>query len=312
MPESRRVPAPSHAREGGAESADGAESSLPVRVERASRQSQSPPARSVWGRGVRRPVAGALGLLGGMLLLGLLPSLGESDETSSPAADDAGSPLADGEPGPLADIALPPPDGDVPRERPLQMVWALTPEIAADDRLEAYVAEEAAVVVEYMARHGIPGDGLAIEPGPPRAVRPGETALRQLAAAPAVREDDPVEVRDEARAALGSFVDDHVGIVVVTSEPGRWRRVVRPLSPPPAAGAGRGVESRGSLESTGASVKDTREAAHLVVLRPGADPVPADSPLRTAVPVDPEERGALAGALARAWVEAYGGRWTGQ
>ena len=266
-------------------------------------------------RWLRSPVSGGaaavtVGVMSLIGLLWLLPFGSEREETldASPATelptdvqppsaqpDDASNVTA------AADINLPPPFGDVPRDRPLQTVWLIAPEamsLATD-----VIVQEGGLVIEYMATYGIIGDGLAIGTDPLRRVTVATDDLTSSLGSPDLADSAPAEVLAAVTTQLDTYLDDHTTVIALTTDPSPWQDALDDtFGPVPGP----------EVETEGAAATDRSSAtrnAHVFELRPGStnhDSIPADGLSRITV-IDPEVPGALASELARTWVESYGG-----
>lgn len=190
---------------------------------------------------------------------------------------------------------LPPPYGNKPRTRPLQTAWILAADLTDDPDVGAVVTEEGADAVAYLRNHALTGDGLSLT---------GESS-RRLAASdpePLKKSIEAPQTWDVAAATAASevahrlelaFPDDHHSLVAITTD-ADW-----------AAGYAPRVDPLNTSQ-------DRRIHRFLIVLEPGLGTSPVlhgDEPLPAEFRIDPDEPGEFATALARTWVQSYGGGW---
>lgn len=240
---------------------------------------------------------------------GLLPALwllGEDDPAADrPSEDLHAAARPSGEPEGLASIHLLPPVGDSPRTRPLQTLWIIAEDAVDDESAAAAVAHETRAAVAHMSRWAAPGDGLAISEHRLRRLRADVEILVPQASEPVTRRLEDGAAIAEAESALAAHADDHTAIVVVADADS---------GPASAAAAAfdRHPPARGAATPRAVDDDSPTHARSVVSLGSGTGrpaSLDSDEPLPSRLTVDIQQRGQLAEALARIYVETYGGGW---
>jgi hypothetical protein len=214
-----------------------------------------------------------------LLLAGVLAgrALDDDDDHQTTAEGTAATQEPGAETDLLGPIVLPPPTGSAPRTRPLLAVLMSDPSATSS---RSTLEEEVAVWRDYVDRHGLPDDRIAIVgTADPVARRADDTALDTIGAdlvsgglgAPA-----PALV-DQARWLAGALPTHDHQMIAVTGTGAGWSSLLPP--PPPTV--------------------------------PDRAPRATARDMGSVVVVGATERGAVASALARAWVAGTGGGWTG-
>jgi hypothetical protein len=192
-------------------------------------------------------------------------------------------------------FTLPGPEGTVPRTVPLETIWIIDAALPAAD-LAAF-SREAPADVAYLARYALRRDQLGFEfrPRPLLRVIASEPALADTAAHPAriviAQPGGPVRLPPVSRG-------HDRAIVVITANPVPWLAGLPAVPTPPAPAAG----SRPGQTRT-----------YIVDLTPGigpqADPLNPSRTQPQLLIADPQVRGGIARAIARAFVDAIGSAW---
>jgi hypothetical protein len=213
------------------------------------------------------------------------------------AASTAGAapgPLAHGRTG-LGPIRLPAPLGNAVRTVPLETIWIVDAKLPQPD-LAAF-SREAPSAVAYLADYALLRDelGFALDPRALERVRTHVADLADTAAHPerivTAEPGEPLHLPLPARGY-------DLAVVVITTRPASWLQNMPagPTPPPPISGSRSG-----------------QARTYIVGFRPGAglraDPLtPSDTQPQQLI-ADPDVRGGLARALARAFVDAIGAIW---
>lgn len=234
-----------------------------------------------------------------VVLIVFIPLLvGGRDDSASRATQPTDQAQVAAAPGDLAPIVLPPPGGNAPRVRPVDLILLVDPAAAANPLLEG----ELATAVEHIARWSMPGDLIG-------SATTADPFVSLAAATPAdvvsgVRATGMQNTASTVRAAVARFEDpthDHA-LVVLTATPADWLPHV-PSAPAPDPN----VEAAQRPAQLRSYVID-------VSSRPGTTPLtptPPQGPTPLQLAADPGTRGAVAEATAKAWVDAIGAVWAG-
>lgn len=245
-------------------------------------------------------VLAAVGLFGLAALAGSLDDgSNQGSRSGATTQEAAGAPAGAMPNDALAPISLPGPIGNTARVRPLQVEVLVAPGVLADPESAAVLRDELPVFVDYVARHGIPGDGVAIGHGTPLRVTTQRVALGAAAASPTAITEPPSTAVARAVSDLAPFSEDDKAVIVLTTSDVSWNGTL-PSAPAP------------DLTLTPAE-RPAALRGFVVNLRVGTGLAPrlpdGPHPSPQTITTDPTQRGALAEALARAWVDAYGGGW---
>ncbi|GMU78968.1 MAG: hypothetical protein AMXMBFR46_17610 [Acidimicrobiia bacterium] len=244
-------------------------------------------------------VVAAVGLFGVGALAGSLDNGSDQGNDRGSTMQEAGAPTGAVPNEALAPISLPGPIGNTARVRPLQVEVLIAPEVLADPASAAVLRDELPVFVDYVARYGIPGDGVAIGHGTPLRVTTQRAALDAAAASPTASTEPPWTATARAVSDLAPFSEDDKAVIVVATSSASWSSAL-PSAPAP------------DLTLTPAE-RPAALRGFVVNLRSGTGMAPrlpdGPHPSPQTMTTDHTQRGALAEALGRAWVDAYGGGW---
>jgi hypothetical protein len=194
-----------------------------------------------------------------------------------------------------AGFTLPGPLGDAPRTVPLDTIWVIDSALPPGDLRD--LARQAPADMAYLARYSLPGDelGFSRDQRHLHHVAARESWLARTAARPSL-------VLSALPAGLVRLPPVPAGhdreIVVITNRPAAWLRVLPPGPVPPRpATRSRPGQSR----------------LYIIGLAPGAgyqaDPLSAGPGQPQRLTADPAVPGAIARAIARAFVDATGAGW---